>query len=176
MEIKINKGLYESTDVQQLTDHQKVFLGVVSELFRQVDLDHYLFFHPNDFELMTGFRRLDPSSDYSQRTYSWFFECFDYQYHDNSNLGIKIKSPTTRHGWARVGKPTEPVQITEPGAQRMWLYLMGVFQSRDLIQPFELREPTYHHNAWTLDRDYIGSFNSKFLKKEYTLYDEGPMG
>ena len=176
MEIKINKGLHASTDVESLTDHQKVFLAVVSEIYRKLDRETYIFFHVNDLELMTGIRRMDPSTPYARREYAWFHECFKYQFHDHSNLGICIKSPSYRHGWRTLGAPAQPVTITEPGAQRMWLYLMGVFSSGDVTAPFELREPTYHHNAWTLDRDYIGMFNKKFQKKEYPLYDEGPMG
>ena len=176
MEIKINKGLYQSTNVEQLDDHKKVFLSVVSEVYKTVDKDHYIFFHCNDLEMMSGLRRFDPGTPHGQRTHQWFFECFDWQFHDYSNLGIKIRNPKGRHGWRTLGKPTEPVTITDPSAQRMWIYLMGIFQGGAPISEFELRDITYHGNAWQLYRDYIGYFNSKFLKKDYTLHDEGPMG
>lgn len=179
MEIKIAKQLYDRTDVERLDDHKKVFLAIVSALYRVVELDTFVFFHSGDLELMTGLRRFDPTQRWNQANEyddnTWFYDCFHYQFHNYQNLGIK---PKTAEGFRHrtFGKPTHSITITRPDAQRMYLYLMGRFHTQNVVSNFELREPDWGNQMWTLDREMISWFNKKWDKKDLTINDEGPMG
>jgi len=180
MEIKLAKQIFNSTDIESLDDHKKVFLAVVSAIYRTVELDTFIFFHCNDLELLTGLRRFDPTHWVAQRANmytdnTWFYDCFDYQFHNYQNLGIKPKtSPKFHH--KTFGKPTESTQITSADAQRVYLYLMGRMHTQNVVSNFELREPDWGQSMWTLDRDMISWFNKKWDKKDLTINDEGPMG
>ena len=179
MEIKVVKSFAVHTDIEALDDHKKVFLAVVSAIYRTLDLDHYVFFQCNDLELMTGLRRFDPTQRWNQNNeygdFTWFYDCFEYVFHNYQNLGIRPK----KHAgfWhKRFGKPTESTTITRPDAQRMYLYLMGRMHTQNVVSNFEFREMDMGNNAWTLDRDMISWFNKKWDKKDLTINDEGPMG
>ena len=88
MEIKINKAFQELTDLNALDDHQKIFLGVISNLYSYLPMDNWVFFNPHDLFLMTGIKRFDPSTRYAQNHHAWAFECFDFQYHVSTRSGI----------------------------------------------------------------------------------------
>ena len=179
MEIKLAKQLYDRTDIESLDDHKKVFLAIVSAIYRTVELDTFVFFHANDLELMTGLRRFDPTQSWNQNNEyddnTWFYDCFYYQFHDYSNLGIRPKTHE-RYRHKTFGKPTEKITITSPDAQRMYLYLMGRFHTHNVVSNFELREPDWGNKMWNLDRELISWFNKKWDKKDLTINDKGPMG
>lgn len=169
MEIKINKAFAELTDINELDDHQKIFLGVVSNLYSYLPMDNWVFFNPHDLFIMTGIKRFDPSTRYAQNHHTWAFECFDFQYHDYFNIGFRPKELSHRHGYEIAGKPQLTTTITDEGAIKMWFYLLGVFSSRDVVSDFQLRGSGRARDAWNIHRSYIGELNSKLVIRDYNL-------
>ena len=167
MEIMVNEAFASLTDLDKLTDNQKVLLAVVSEIYTAVPMDHYIFFNQHDLEVLSNLKRLDPTKPWAKNNYPWFFECFDYQFHDYQNLGIRPLDLNHRMGYDVAGKPTYPVTITDEHCQKMWWYLLGVFGSREIISDFKLQKRV-PNGAYQIHRSYIGELNHRLLKRDYT--------
>lgn len=171
MEIKINQALADLTDVEALDDHKKIFLAVVSEIYRYVDKDHYIFFDPHDLFVLIGIKHFDPSRSWTKKNHKWIFECFTLQYHDYHNIGFKPIYMNGKLGQAVAGPAKYVTEITDEDAIRMWWYLLGVFANRDVVSDWSLRERRTGYNAYLVDRSYIAEMNYRLVKREYNFDD-----
>lgn len=171
MEIMINEAFTKLTDVNKLDDHKKIFLAVVSEIYRTVPIDNYIFFDSHDLYVLTGIKRFDPQTTWAKKNHEWVFDLFDLQVHDYHNLGFKPKDLNVRHGYSFTGSPKYSVEITDEDAQRMWWYLIGVFSSREIVSDFTLRDKLPGYHAYSIDRSYIAEMNYRLVKRDYKLHD-----
>ncbi len=174
MEIKINKTFAKLTDVHSLKDNQKIFLGVLSMIYVNVDMDTYLFFMNKDMRIMMDLdERWDPLQDWSinDPEKSWIYDCFEFQFHDYANVGLRPKVKLAhRKGWSTAGRGDYPVTLTSEKAIMMWWYLMGVFE-HDVVSDFGWRPMSERTNnvshKFKLHKDYISQLDERYETRDY---------
>lgn len=141
-------------DVDALTDQQKIFLGVVSEMYVNLEMDTFIFFANSDLQILAEVReRFNPMEDWGRKQYPWLVENFDWMYIDEQNIGLRPKAMNHRKGRKVAGRPQHPVTITDTKCQMMWWYLLGVFNSNQ-VTDFAVRERGTN-NIYRINKSYV---------------------